>query len=127
MNYLYRTYTSNNPAGVQINLGYYALAECIIKGTYASVALSRWCGLKQDADRERHYKGKITLDVEKLKKIFKERFLTYRNLAEMTGKSNTFFIRMFNGKHKYYPYEIVYTLEEELGLKKGSLVKGEMK
>lgn len=125
MNYLYRTYTSNNPAGIQINLGYYALAECIIKGTYTSIALQKWCDLHCDASKERHYNGKVTLNVEKLKQIFKERFLTYQYLADISGKSIPFFIRMFNNGHKYYPSEIVSLLEEQLGLEKGALVKGE--
>lgn len=48
MNCLYTNYTSNNPAGIEINLGYYALCECIVKGTWASTALSRWCGVWND-------------------------------------------------------------------------------
>lgn len=53
MNCIYTSYTSNNPAGIEINLGYYALCECIVKGTFASVALSRWCGLWSDKLRPR--------------------------------------------------------------------------
>jgi DNA-binding MarR family transcriptional regulator len=48
MHCLYTNYTSNNPAGIEINLGYYALCECIVKGTWASTALSRWCGVWND-------------------------------------------------------------------------------
>jgi predicted HTH domain antitoxin len=46
-------YTSNNPAGIDINLGYYALAECLIKGTDASKALLRWCGVWFDKTKPR--------------------------------------------------------------------------
>ena len=48
MIYLTETYTSNNPCGIDINLGYYALMECIIKGTNTNRALQRWCGLAND-------------------------------------------------------------------------------
>lgn len=125
MNYLYHAYVSHNPSGIDINLGYYALAECLIKGTYPSIALSRWCDLKQDTTEYRHYKNKVVLDVDKLKQIYKDRFLTYANLSEITGKSRPFFSKMFCGGHKYYPIRIVIALEEGLGLKKGTLIKGE--
>ena len=122
-NYVYRQFGNYNPGGIEINLGYYALAECIIKETFPSVALSRWCDLQFDPKKERHYKGKVILDIKKLKQIFKERFLTYKFLSEITGKSTTFYIRMFNGEHRYYPAEVVYALEEGLGLPSGSLIK----
>ena len=53
MNCLYTAYTGNNPAGIDINLGYYALAECVIKGTDASKALLRWCGVWFDKTKPR--------------------------------------------------------------------------
>ena len=53
MGSVYRTYTSNNPSGVVINPGWYALAECIISGTYPSEALLRWCGLQFDKSKPR--------------------------------------------------------------------------
>ena len=52
-NYLYRTFSSNNSSGIQVNLGYYALAECLIKGTDASKALLRWCGVWFDKTKPR--------------------------------------------------------------------------
>ena len=53
MNCVYTAYTGNNPAGIDINLGYYALAECLIKGTDASRALLRWCGVWFDKTKPR--------------------------------------------------------------------------
>ena len=53
MNCVYTAYTGNNPAGIDINLGYYALAECLIKGTDASKALLRWCGVWFDKTKPR--------------------------------------------------------------------------
>ena len=126
-NYVYRQYGNYNPGGIEINLGYYALYECIIKGTFTSVALSRWCGLKYDIEQVHHYRGKVVLDVSKLKQIFTQRFLTYGYLAEITGKSRPFFSKMFCGGHKYYPAEVVYALEEGLGLEKGELIKEDKK
>jgi hypothetical protein len=48
MNCIQTAYISNNPAGININLGYYALCECIVKGTWASTALAKWCGVWSD-------------------------------------------------------------------------------
>ncbi len=53
MNYVYHAYVSNNPGGVEINLGYYALAECILTKTNASAALLRWCGVWFDKTKPR--------------------------------------------------------------------------
>ena len=48
-NYVYRQYGNYNPGGIVINPGYYALAECIVKGTFAGDSLLRWCGVGYDA------------------------------------------------------------------------------
>ena len=62
MNCTQTAYTSNNPAGININLGYYALAECLIKGTDASKALLRWCGVWFDKTKPRKvYEKKTSL------------------------------------------------------------------
>lgn len=44
-------WASNNPMGIEINLGYYALAECILAGVTPSDALLRWCGIRYDATK----------------------------------------------------------------------------
>lgn len=46
-------WASDNPMGIEINLGYYALAECIIVGTTPSNALLRWCGIRYDATKNK--------------------------------------------------------------------------
>ena len=38
----------NNPAGITINLGWYALAECIYANTNSGTSLFKWCGLHQN-------------------------------------------------------------------------------
>lgn len=48
-----QSWSSNNPMGIQINLGYYALAECILAGTSPSYALLHWCGIRYDATKTR--------------------------------------------------------------------------
>lgn len=48
-----QSWSSNNPMGIEINLGYYALAECILAGTSPSYALLRWCGIRYDATKTR--------------------------------------------------------------------------
>lgn len=42
----------NNPAGITINYGWYALAECVYVGTAIGTALYRWCGLHQHPKRK---------------------------------------------------------------------------
>ena len=42
----------NNPAGITINLGWYALAECIWAESNSGAALFRWCGLHQHPQGE---------------------------------------------------------------------------
>ena len=46
MNHVYHAFICHNVAGIDINLGYYALAECLIKGTNPADALLRWCDLR---------------------------------------------------------------------------------
>lgn len=36
-----------NPAGIEINLGFYALAEAIITGRQTSIVLEKWCGIRE--------------------------------------------------------------------------------
>lgn len=49
-----QVWASDNPMGIVINLGYYALAECILAGTTPSDALLRWCGIRYDATKTRN-------------------------------------------------------------------------
>ena len=46
-------WTSNNPMGIDINLGYYALAECICAKTTPSEALLKWCNVWHDQNKPR--------------------------------------------------------------------------
>lgn len=50
-----QVWASDNPMGIVINLGYYALAECILAGTTPSDALLRWCGIRYDATKTKGY------------------------------------------------------------------------
>lgn len=122
-NFVYQQFGNHNPAGIEINNGYYALLECIFQGTHPSVALLRWCDLKF-SDKKRVYKDKVVIDLDKLKKIFKERFLTYQYLSDITGKSRTYFSHMFCTETRYCDADFIYMLEEGLGLQKGELIKG---
>ena len=51
-------WASNNPMGIEINLGYYALAECILAGVTPGDALLRWCGIRYDATKTKPRKRK---------------------------------------------------------------------
>ena len=93
-------WASNNSMGIQINLGYYALAECILKGTYPSDALLRWCGLWIDASKPRkpytqrkHVAPDKDLD-RKVIEIYKANpNLKNKDIAKMIGRSTTYVSR----------------------------------
>ena len=95
-NYIYRQYGNYNAAGIVINLGYYALAECIIVGTYPSTALMRWCGLKhKDNPRTKTLRKKKSYAApskevnERIIQIYKENpQLKNIEIAKMVNRSN---------------------------------------
>lgn len=119
-------YASNNPSGIQLNLGWYALAECIAAKTHPGTALAKWCGVKKDARKPRHYKGKEILDVSKLRKIAAERFMNCGNLSEITGYSRQFFWNILERGSCHFSEELINHIERSLNLPTGSLiVKGE--
>lgn len=100
MNYLYHAYASNNPGGVDINLGWYALMECIVKGTSPSDALLRWCGLWVDAAKERKpYTKRAYVAPDKrvnqrVIELYKENpKLQNKEIAAIVGRSGTFVTR----------------------------------
>ena len=66
-----RAWISDNPMGIQINLGYYALAECILTKTTPSEALLRWCNIWHDQNkpRKKYVRLVTTRTGEKTKKI----------------------------------------------------------
>ena len=90
------TYVSHNPAGIDINYGWYALAECICTKHYSSEVLARWCGL-QDLSKTRKpytYRGYVAPN-PKLNQMVLEIYrqnpkLKNIEIAKMVGRSNTF-------------------------------------
>lgn len=56
-NYVYQQYSSQNPAGIVINLGWYALAECILTEHKTQHVLSKWCGIRDDDTRTKTRKS----------------------------------------------------------------------
>lgn len=118
-------YGCSNPSGIIVNLGYYALCECLVTKHTPTDTLYRWCGVEKKA--RRHGKSAlIPVDVEKLGRIRKNRGLAYRDLAEMTGTSLFMFYRLFKlQKNGNAPgklrADIVRILEEKLCLEEGEL------
>ena len=87
----------NNPSGITVNHGYYALLECILKRTHPSVALLRWCGLRYDARKSRKpYTPRAYVPYDpslkdKVLQIYLENpTLKNKDIAKMIGRSNTF-------------------------------------
>ena len=83
MNYLYRTYASNNPAGIVINLGYYALVESIVAGTDTETALFRWCGIRPQKYRPGKKGHPKTDDI--IETYFANPILKNRDIARIVG------------------------------------------
>lgn len=124
-NYVYRQYGNYNPAGIVINPGYYALAECIVKGTFAGDSLLRWCGVGYDAYEPK--KDMVKIHTDKLDSELKKRYMTPAYLSRAIGKSAGYLWGMLKrGQHRC-PRSLVYLMEEELNLEKGSLIKEETK
>lgn len=104
-------WASNNVTGIQINLGYYALAECILKGTYPSDALLRWCGLWIDQSKPRKPYSRKRKYVAPDKKVNEKVVELYRNnpgiknkeIARIVNRSSTFVSRILsaNGVKRY--------------------------
>ena len=118
-----RVIASNNPMGININLGVYALTECICTGVLPSVALSKWCNVTQDPKKERAYKDRVKIDIDLLKMEISKRRLTNRQLADATGKTTGFFWEMVNHRHVNQKKELIEKLETILNLPKGSLLQ----
>jgi len=87
MNYLYRTYTSSNPAGVQINLGVYALVECICTDGNPQAILDKWCGtgehLNHREKRDKRHDGSKTKKIIRL--LRKDNTLRNTEIAKRVG------------------------------------------
>ena len=100
MNYLYRCYASNNPACIEINLGWYALCECICTKHHSSEVLARWCGLQDVSKPRKPYTWRVFVppnaeDRQKVLDIYRENpKLKNIEIAKMVGRSNTFVSRI---------------------------------
>lgn len=114
-------YISNNPAGVEINLGYYALLECIVTGHHSKIVLQRWCGITEKIVG-RKYGGRSKLDIPKLKKIMHDRFLTPQVISDYAGCSRQKISVMLSGNHYFQPQELIDRIEDGLAVEKGSLI-----
>ena len=103
--FLYHQIGNCNPAGIDINLGWYALAECIIVGTYPSTSLLRWCGLKHSGRprkkivcKRKEYVAPSQEVNEKIIQIYKENpQLKNREIAKMIGRSDTLVSNVLRG------------------------------
>ena len=102
MSYLYKCYASDNPAGIDINLGWYALAECICTTHYPSDVLSRWCGVTDITKPRKPYTRRAYVapskEVEqKVYEIYAENpTLKNKEIAKMVNRSNWFVSKLLN-------------------------------
>lgn len=121
---VYRNYGCRNVSGITLNLGYYALCECILTRHTPCEALYRWCGLEKrpkavaKSPAARRY---IHVDVAKLRCIRDKRHLSYSALAEMAGTSLFPFWKLFRNNEGRMLEGSLRALEEKLQLKTGEL------
>ena len=129
-NYTQQQIGNYNPAGIEINLGYYALAECILTDHHSGETLYRWCRLREtpkNAPKENFTPAKrrkivrIIADRKKLLKLLMFNGLAYKDMCDIIGASTYVFYRMM----KEVPVDSIYLerIEEAFNLKKGELIK----
>ena len=86
----------NNPSGITINYGYYALLECILARTNPKFALLRWCGLwfedkPHKKQKKRAYVPRDPKVHDKVVEIYRANpTLQNTEIARMVGRSKTF-------------------------------------
>ena len=118
----YRSYSCSNVSGIVFNPGWYALCECILTSRSSCDVLYRWCGLekmKQVSKKENKY---VDVDVDKLRAVKEQRFLSYNNLADMAGTSPYPFWKMLcKGIGRKMPAAALRKLEKSLRLEEGEL------
>lgn len=121
----YQSYSCSNVSGIVLNPGYYALCECIVTGRSSCDVLYRWCGLekrkmgKSFTKKTREY---VVVNVDRLRQVKEQRFLSYNDLAGMAGTSPYPFWKMLcrNNSGKMWP-GFLRLLEQKLHLKTGEL------
>ena len=127
MNYLFRTYVSQNPAGIIINDGYYALAYCICKKVSVDRALYKICGIPYGGPNRKRRSKKIPsayVDGERLKSALLCKALSYQRISDLVSCSTMKIVYCIRGHRQ--PLEFIAELEKVLGLQKNELVKGEI-
>ena len=82
-NYVYRQYGNQNPAGIIINLGWYALAECILTENKTQHVLSKWCGIRDEIYLDKRKELKNILASQKTKS--EKALLIYRLFNELSN------------------------------------------
>ena len=123
---VYRNYGCRNVSGITLNLGYYALCECILTRHTPCDALYRWCGLEKKSKAKAVTKSPaarryIHVDVAKLRGIRDKRHLSYSALAEMAGTSLFPFWKLFRNNEGRMLEGSLRALEERLDLERGEL------
>ena len=124
MHCLYTSYSSNNPCGIIINPGWYALAGAIL-GMSVDKALHKICGFPIGGNRKVHrtHGAKAVLDKQKMRSAMNRKAYSYRILGEVIGYSAFKIYDATRGKPQ--TLEFISLLEKALDVKQGELLKGE--
>ena len=118
MNYLYRTFVSNNPAGIDINAGWYALLGAI-NGLSVEDALHKICLIPFGGDERKRKNLKVgekaVVDTKKMRMAMNRKGLTYRTLGALVGYSYGKIADTMKGKKQPIAFicELENILEEE--------------
>ena len=79
-----KIWASNNPMGIYINLGYYALAECILTKATPSDALLKWCNVWSDKTKPR--KPRVGAKTKKIINLYRKHpDLKSKKIAEIAN------------------------------------------
>ena len=82
--YIYRQYCGNNPGGIVINPGYYALAEAILTNHRIYTIMRKWCDVveslpeklppptKKVMERKRRYRRVSPTKTEKIIALYRQ-------------------------------------------------------
>ena len=129
MTYLYHQIGNCNPAGVEINPGWYALLGAIL-GLSVEEALHKICKTPYGGERTHYYRQKkgctlVWIDKKKFRQAMDRKGYTYRIIGELLNVSHGKVARMMRERTDI---EFAHMVEEALDLNKGELIlKEDMK
>lgn len=84
---IHRSWVSENPSGVIINPGWYALAEAILTKQSCCVVLQKWCGVSESRGWKKKDPYSTGEKMQKIIKLYKRHRgkMPHKDIAEKVG------------------------------------------